>query len=110
MFPLAHPAGAGCVSPGWENCAVPSAEGKVLCDRKNVFLPLPPLCTFSLRTDKPNTSELCVSTGDVFVLLQGNKSEINQASAPFIAQGNLQTLNSICGLVLYILEGIFTNC
>lgn len=34
---------------------------------------------------------------------------LNQASISFIARGNLQTLNSFSGLVLYILEGIFTN-
>lgn len=95
--PQAHPAGMR---------TVPSAEGMFLVVGKMFSS----LCTLSLCSDKPNSSEQCVSTGDVFVLLQGNKSEINQPSASFIAQGNLQTLNSICGLVLYVLEGIFTNC
>lgn len=117
MIPLSHkmhpsqdvpPNLSCCVSPAWR--AVPSAEGMFLMVGKMFSCLSPSLCTFSLSTDKPNSSELWVSTGDVFVLLQGNKSEINQASAPFIAQGNLQTLNSICGLALYILEGIFTNC
>jgi len=69
---------------------------------------------FSLSSDKPNhqpfPSEVCVQAqGMCFFTRRVTNLKLNQAFISFIARGKLQTLNSFSGLVLYILEGIFTN-
>lgn len=88
--------------------------GHISHGRQSVFSLSPSLCMFSLSSDKPNhqrfPSEFCVrAQGMSLFTRRVTNLRLNQASISFIARGNLQTLNSFSGLVLYILEGIFTN-
>lgn len=93
----------------WENC-----WGHVSHGRESVFSLSSSLYMFSLSSDKPNhqpfPSEFCVLAQGICLFACGATNLwLNQASISFIAWGKLQTLNSFSGLVLYILEGIFTN-
>lgn len=99
-----------CLSPGWENCAVPSAQD-VSHDKRSVFSLSPSLCT-SLSSDRPKhqpfPSGFCVrAQGTRLFACRVTNLTLNEASISFTARGKLQTLNSFSGLVLYILEGIF---
>lgn len=88
--------------------------GHVSLGRESIFSLSSSLCMFSLSSDKANhqpfPSEPCVrAQGMCLFACRVTNLRLNQASSSFIAWGNLQTLNSISGLVLYILERIFTN-
>lgn len=113
MFPQAQHCcdTISCRSPRWENCTVPSAGG-VSCGRGSV-LSLS-LSMFSLSSDKsnhqpfPSEFRVCAHGMCLFAHRVTNL-RLHQASVSFTAWGHLQTLNNFSGLVLYILEWIFTN-